>query len=267
MAENHRNHENDELGRLDASDAKDRKILLTVLLINLTQSAAGIALGIWAGSTALMGAGLDNLADASVYAVSLYAVGRAATVKVGAARLSGFLLIGLAALLLLEVLRRFAGGEEPVGPAMMAMAALNAALNLVCLRLLRRHRGEDVNFKASAIFTSNDSIVNGAIVLSGVLVMGFGSNIPDLVLGVIVAAIAANGGGKSCAKHRKQLAVRRAHKACFRPVHPEVYLCKEVVQPLGYGPVAAERTIGDGRAIGGHAVLDLRLPYSSGAQG
>ncbi|HHW1583255.1 TPA: hypothetical protein ACUT49_000976 [Pseudomonas aeruginosa] len=80
MAENHRNHENDELGRLDASDAKDRKILLTVLLINLTQSAAGIALGIWAGSTALMGAGLDNLADASVYAVSLYAVGRAAHV-------------------------------------------------------------------------------------------------------------------------------------------------------------------------------------------
>ncbi len=66
MAENHRNHENDELGRLDASDAKDRKILLTVLLINLTQSAGGIALGIWAGSTALVSAGLYNLADASV---------------------------------------------------------------------------------------------------------------------------------------------------------------------------------------------------------
>ncbi|HGN3023132.1 TPA: cation transporter [Pseudomonas aeruginosa] len=209
MAENHRNHENDELGRLDASDAKDRKILLTVLLINLTQSAAGIALGIWAGSTALMGAGLDNLADASVYAVSLYAVGRAATVKVGAARLSGFLLIGLAALLLLEVLRRFAGGEEPVGPAMMAMAALNAALNLVCLRLLRRHRGEDVNFKASAIFTSNDSIVNGAIVLSGVLVMGFGSNIPDLVLSVIVAAIAANG-GREILREASETARRKA---------------------------------------------------------
>ena len=183
MAENHRNHENDELGRLDASDAKDRKILLTVLLINLTQSAAGIALGIWAGSTALMGAGLDNLADASVYAVSLYAVGRAATVKVGAARLSGFLLIGL--------------------------AALNAALNLVCLRLLRRHRGEDVNFKASAIFTSNDSIVNGAIVLSGVLVMGFGSNIPDLVLGVIVAAIAANG-GREILREASETARRKA---------------------------------------------------------
>lgn len=188
--------EDDELGGLDASNATDRKILRTVLLINLGQSAAGIGigLGMWAASTALMGAGLDNLADASVYAVSLYAVGRAATVKVRAARLSGFLLIGLAVLLLVEVLRRFAGGEEPVGPAMMAMAAVNAALNLVCLRLLRRHRGEDVNFKASSIFTSNDSIVNGAIVLSGALVMWLGSNVPDLVLGLVVAGIAANGG-------------------------------------------------------------------------
>lgn len=191
MAEN---DEDDELGGLDASNAADRKILGTVLLINLGQSAAGIGLGIWAASTALMGAGLDNLADASVYAVSMYAVGRAAMVKVRAARLSGYLLIGLAVLLLVEVLRRFTGGEEPVGPAMMAIAAANAALNLVCLRLLRRHRGDDVNFKASAIFTNNDSIVNGAIVLSGALVMLLGSNIPDLVLGVVVAAIAANGG-------------------------------------------------------------------------
>ena len=186
--------EDDELGGLDASNANDRKILRSVLLINLGQSAAGIGIGVWAASTALMGAGLDNLADASVYAVSLYAVGRAAAVKVRAARLSGLLLIGLAVLLLVEVLRHFTGGEEPVGLAMMAMAAVNAALNLVCLRLLRRHRGEDVNFKASAIFTNNDSIVNGAVVLSGVLVMWLGSNVPDLVLGLVVAGIAANGG-------------------------------------------------------------------------
>eukprot|EP01034_Spumella_vulgaris_P006882 gene6882-8775_t len=87
--------DDDEFG-LDASNAADRKILRTVRLINLGQAAASIGLGGWAASTALMGAGLDNLADASVYAVSMYAVGRAALVKVRAARLSGFLLIGLA---------------------------------------------------------------------------------------------------------------------------------------------------------------------------
>ena len=179
---------------LDASQAADRRILMLVLLINLAQSVAGVGTGLWASSTALIGAALDNLADASVYGVSLYAVGRSAAIKVRAARLSGWLLIGLAVMLLVEVLRRFFGGEPPVGPAMMARAVVNAALNLVCLRLLKRHRGEDVNFKASAIFTGNDSIVNLGIVLSGALVMWWGSNLPDLVLGVVVSAIAANGG-------------------------------------------------------------------------
>jgi Co/Zn/Cd efflux system component len=184
----------DEEYNLDASQAADRRILWLVLLINLGQSLGGVAVGLWASSTALIGAALDNLADASVYGVSLYAVGRSATIKVRAARLSGWLLIVLAVILLVEVLRRFFGGEAPIGPAMMGMAVVNAALNLVCLRLLKRHQGEDVNFKASAIFTSNDSVVNLAIVLSGALVLWLDSNLPDLILGLVVSAIAANGG-------------------------------------------------------------------------
>ncbi len=184
----------DEGRNLDAGQAADRRILWLVLLINLGQCLAGVGVGLWASSTALIGAGLDNLADAAVYGVSLYAVGRSPAVKVRAARLSGWLLIGLAVMLFVEVLRRFFGGEAPVGLAMMVMAAINAALNIVCLRLLRRHRGQDVNFKASAIFTSNDSIVNLSIVLSGALVMWWGSNLPDLILGLVVSAIAAKGG-------------------------------------------------------------------------
>jgi len=188
---------------LDASHAEDRRILWQVLLINLGQCAVGVGVGAWAASTAVMGAALDNLADASVYAVSLYAVGRAAAIKVRAARLSGWLLIGLAVMLFVEVLRRFFGGEEPLGVAMIAMAGLNAALNIVCLRLLRRHRGGDVNFKASAIFTNNDSLVNGAIVLAGGLVLWWGSNLPDLVLGIVVAVIAGNGGREILAEASK----------------------------------------------------------------
>lgn len=179
---------------LDANQTDDRRILLMVLLINAAQCIAGVGVGVLASSTALIGAALDNLADAAVYGVSLYAVGRAPAIKIWAARLSGWLLIGLASILFIEVLRRYFGGEPPIGPAMMAMAAVNAALNLVCLRLLKRHRGQDVNFKASTIFTNNDSIVNLAIVLSGALVMWWGSNLPDLVLGLVISAIAVNGG-------------------------------------------------------------------------
>ena len=92
-------------------------------------------------------------------------------------------------------------------------AAVNAALNIVCLRLLKRHRGEDVNFKASAIFTSNDSIVNLAIVLSGALVIWWGSNLPDVVLGLVVAAIAANGGREILAEAREAAERADAKKA------------------------------------------------------
>lgn len=186
--------DDDGLEGLDQSNARDRGILRAVLAINLAQSAVGIGVGTWASSTALIGAALDNLADASVYAVGIYAVGRSVRAKVAAARLSGWLLIGLSVMLLVEVIRRFLGAEEPVGPAMMVMAGVNAGINVFCLRLLRRHRGQDVNFKASSIFTTNDSIVNLAILMAGILVMWFGSNLPDLILGVIVAGIAANGG-------------------------------------------------------------------------
>lgn len=186
--------DDDGLEGLDQSNARDRGILRAVLAINLAQSALGFGVGTWASSTALIGAALDNLADASVYAVGIYAVGRSVRAKVAAARLSGWLLIGLSVMLLVEVIRRFLGAEEPVGPAMMVMAGVNAGINVFCLRLLRRHRGQDVNFKASSIFATNDSIVNLAILMAGILVMWFGSNLPDLILGVIVAGIAANGG-------------------------------------------------------------------------
>ena len=197
--------DDDEFAAMDlaSSNAQDRRILLYVLLINLAQSALGMGVGVWASSTALIGAALDNLADASVYAVGIYAVGRSVRAKVVAARLSGWLLIGLSVLLVAEVIRRFMGSEAPIGPAMMVMAGVNAAINVYCLRLLKRHKGEDVNFKASAIFTSNDSIVNMAILVSGLLVLWLGSNVPDLVLGVVSALFAANGGREILEHARK----------------------------------------------------------------
>ena len=177
-----------------AAESVDRRTLRTVLAINLAQSVGGGIVGVLASSAGLIGAAIDNLADAGVYGLSLYAVGRDATHKATAARVSGMILLGLSLLLAVEVLRRFFTGAEPVGPAMMIAAAINAGLNLVCLRLLRKHRGQDVHFDASWIFTSNDTLVNLGIVASGLLVMLLGSPVPDLLIGLVTAAIAARGG-------------------------------------------------------------------------
>lgn len=180
--------------RLDARDAGERRTLVWVLGINLAQALAVGAVGLAADSTGLLGAALDNLADGIVYAISLYAVGRAVGAKVLAARVSGIFLIVLGLGLLGEVLRRFFEGGEPVGLAMIGTALANAAVNLVCLRLLRSHREGGVNLKASWIFTTNDMLANAGIVASGAAVMLFDSPLPDLLIGLVVVGIALKGG-------------------------------------------------------------------------
>lgn len=89
-----------------------------MLGINATQVAVARAVGIASESTGLLGAALDNLGDAAVYVVSLYAVGRTVVAKARAARLSGMLFIVTALMLLGEIIRRFVAGSEPTGMAM-----------------------------------------------------------------------------------------------------------------------------------------------------
>lgn len=187
----------------EAHSRDQRRVLAWVLTINLMQSAGGLAVGLAASSTALIGAALDNLADASVYAVSLYAIGRSSIAKARVAKISGWLLIVFAAMLLLEVARRFFYGAEPIGSAMMIMATINLALNIVCLRLLSRHKADNVNFRASAIFTNNDSLANLGILLSGLLINWLGTAIPDLLIGLVVAYIALQGGREILAQARE----------------------------------------------------------------
>lgn len=183
-----------EEAELDASNAAERKTLIWVLAINFLQVIVAGVVGVIADSTGLLGAALDNLGDAGVYAVSLYAVGRTIVAKVRVARLSGLLLIALGLALLVEVLRRFFVGAEPIGLAMIVTALANAALNVVCLKLLRSHRDRGVHLKASWIFTTNDMLANAGIVASGAAVMFFASPLPDLIIGLLVGGIVLKGG-------------------------------------------------------------------------
>lgn len=188
-------------------DASERRTLARVLAINATQVAVAGTVAILADSAGLLGAAIDNLGDAAVYVVSLYAVGRTVVAKSRAARLSGVLLIVSALGLLAEVVRRFFGGSQPIGLAMILVALANAATNLLNLRLLRPHRERGVHLKASWIFTTNDAIVNGGTAVSGVLVMVLDSRLPDLLIGLAVAGMVLKGGWEILGQARQ---VRRA---------------------------------------------------------
>ena len=137
---------------------------------------------------------VDNLSDTIVYAISVLAVGGSGKLKRSAARLSGIMIVIFAIGVLFDALRRPFFGPEPAGVTMMAMATFAAVVNLICLRLLKPLKTDDVNLRAAQTFSVNDFFSNGGILIAGALVMWTGSWIPDVVVGLVVAAVAVFGG-------------------------------------------------------------------------
>ncbi|WP_245157709.1 cation transporter [Brevundimonas sp. A19_0] len=182
------------MSKLTSADHQQRRTLLIVLILNaLLFLGLGIG-GIMADSSALLANAVDNASDSIVYLISFVAIGRAASWKQGAARLSGILLLVFAAGVLIDVGRRWWFGTEPVGWTMMGLALVAAIVNLICLVLLRRDQSGDVNMEAAETFSLNDFASNGGILVAGGLVMWLDQAWPDLVVGMLVAAIAVKGG-------------------------------------------------------------------------
>jgi len=157
---------------------------------------AEIILGFLAESTGLIADSLDMLADAGVYGISLYVVGKGIAQQSKAASLSGILQIILGFGVIAEVLRRLYFGSEPESFLIMAVGAVALIANIYCVLLISRHRDAGVHMRASWIFTTNDVIANLGVIISGCLVWIFGSRYPDLVIGAIISAIVVRGGFK-----------------------------------------------------------------------
>ena len=179
---------------VDLGSAEKRRTLWIVLWLNVAIAIGFFAVGYFADSNALLANGLDNSSDAIVYALSLLALTRSRTWKRGAARFSGIMLLVFAGGVIADAVRRFVEGSEPGGLMMMAMAAVAAVVNLICLRLLQKMKAKDVNLRAATTFSFNDFISNGGIIIAGIVVMLTGANWPDLLVGIAVAGIALWGG-------------------------------------------------------------------------
>jgi Co/Zn/Cd efflux system component len=177
-----------------ARNCQERNTLWIVLGINALMFVFEMTLGVIAQSTGLVADSLDMFADASVYAVSLYAVGRSVGIKIKAAKISGWLQIFLALLVLGDVIRKFILGSEPVSALMMGVGAIALMANAVCLMLIAKHRDGGVHMRASLLFSANDVIANIGVILSGLLVWALSSRYPDLIIGSVIAGIVMRGG-------------------------------------------------------------------------
>ena len=169
-------------------------VLKKLLLINAVMFVIEITLGVMAESTALIADSLDMFADAAVYSIGLYAVWRSQTAKNHAASISGVLQIILGLMVIIDVLRRYLYGSEPDSSLMIIVGMVALVANLICLKLLSRHRDGEVHMRASWIFSKNDVIANVGIILSGIIVYWSGQSLPDLIIGLVISLIVIRGG-------------------------------------------------------------------------
>ena len=178
----------------EQADTLKKNTLTILLVINAFMFVAELTLGWLAQSTGLIADSLDMLADAAVYGLSLYAVGKGVTQQANAARVSGYLQIILGVGVLIEVVRRMVFGSEPHGTLIIAVSAVALLANVICLILISKHRDGGVHMRASWIFSTNDVIANLGVIISGVLVALAGSRYPDLIVGTIISIVVIRGG-------------------------------------------------------------------------
>lgn len=194
----------------EPADAAQRGVLVTLLAINGAMFVIELAVGFVAQSSGVIADALDMLADALVYGVGLYAIGRTAAIKCRAARWAGIFQLLLATSILVDVVRRALYGSEPRSGLMMAIALLALVANAYCLRLLQSHRGGEVHMRASWIFSRSDVIANLGVIVAGVLVSLTDSRWPDLVIGAAIALVVIKGGFEILADARREEIARGA---------------------------------------------------------
>jgi Co/Zn/Cd efflux system component len=167
-------------------------VLVAVLAINVAMFLAELAGGLIAHSTALLADSADMLGDAIVYGVSLYVIGRAPIWGSRAALLKGFIMVGFALGISIEVVLKLARGVTPDAEIMWALAVAALVANGSVLVLLSRHRADDINMRSAWICSRNDVIANAGVLVAALWVGLSGSGYPDILIGLGIAALFAS---------------------------------------------------------------------------
>lgn len=172
-----------------ATRTAQRRVLVAVLLINLAMFVVEAWAGIAARSAVLIADSVDMFGDATVYALSLYALNRSRRWRAGAAIVKGMIVLAFGGGVLFEVVRRLLGGGAPDAHTMGMIGLLALMANLVCLALLWRFRRHDINMSSTFECSRNDVVANVGVLAAAAGVGLIGAAWPDLFVGLLVATV------------------------------------------------------------------------------
>ena len=174
--------------RVDVPE-RQRRVLQVVLWINVAMFLAESISGILANSTALLADSVDMLGDAIVYGFSLYVVARGAVWQARVALLKGLIMAAFGGAVLAQIGVKVLRGLVPTAEVMGGIGLLALITNGACLALLWRRRTDDINMRSAWVCSLNDVAGNAAVLVASAAVAVTGSGWPDIIAGLLIAAM------------------------------------------------------------------------------
>ncbi|MFN3751876.1 MAG: cation diffusion facilitator family transporter [Thiobacillus sp.] len=174
--------------------------LVLALLLTLAFAAVEAVAGWWSGSLALLADAAHMLTDSSALALAAAAARLAqrppsllhsyglARAEVLAALVNSLLMLVLIAFIVHEAWQRLGGPRDIAGEAVIVVAVIGLAVNLVVAWVL--HRGEQtLNSRAALLHVLGDAAGSVAAIAAGVIVVTTGWTPIDPLLSLFVAAL------------------------------------------------------------------------------
>ena len=174
---------------LKASDPIFRRVLWIALVANFTMFVVEMVASQLGDSLSLQADALDFFGDSANYAISLFVVGMALSVRAKASLVKGASMALFGSWVVGSAVYRAFTDSAPDPATMSAIALLALLVNVAVAGMLYRFRDGDSNRQSIWLCSRNDAIGNVAVMLAAAGVFASGSRWPDLVVAAIIAVL------------------------------------------------------------------------------
>ena len=189
-------------GQLTTATGRYRQALITVMALSALVAAGEILGAVITGSLVLLADAAHMAADAAGVGLSLLAVHFAARpptarrtfgyarAEILAAMTNAVLLLGLAAFIIVDAIRRLMSPPSVESGLVIVFGVVALGANAVSLLLLRRGQAESLNLRGAFLEVASDALGALAVIVTGIViaVTGFtaADSIASLAVGVLI---------------------------------------------------------------------------------
>jgi Co/Zn/Cd efflux system component len=167
-----------------------RHTVLIVAALNLAYFGVEFVVALKAGSVSLLADSADFLEDAAVNILIFFALTWTAARRASVGKLLAGLLLAPAAAFLWTLIAKLMHPTPPAAEALTLVGLGALIVNLTAALLLARHRRTEGSLTRAAFLSArNDALANIGIIAAGLLTAAHPSIWPDIVIGLIIAAM------------------------------------------------------------------------------